>query len=67
MAVSEDLAAELAVVEAMGRAHRADLDAWRTARDLVRDRRLTVATVATLAGVSERTAARRLAGVKSRP
>ena len=65
--VPEDLAAELAVVEAMSKADRAERDAWTQAAQMVAARRLTVATVAKIAGVSDRTAARRLAGVKSRP
>lgn len=63
----EDVAAELAVVEAMAKAKRAEHDAWHTAHQLVTDRRITIETVAHLAGVSTRTAARRLAAVKGRP
>ena len=59
-AIPEDLAAELAVVEAVAKARRAERDAWRLARELVDERRLTIERVATIAGISTRTAARRL-------
>jgi hypothetical protein len=62
--MSEDLEAELRLVELVAIAARAYRALWTTAAQLVDERRITVPVVAKVTGVSERTAARRLAAAR---